>query len=257
MATTKEKPSTALATVNTNSYVALQDGGEIAEAMAANMGEGAAFKESDLTRVPIPSGGVTTWIVPSITGDKALKSIEGILAYQTTRGLLWAKDTPEEGSLPVLVSHDLKTAQLVAPDKVDAKFLDRIAVAKLEDGRFDWAKLPQSEWGSGKNGAGKAVKEQRVLYILTEEEPLPWVVVIQPGSLKDWQKFIVSLTRAGIPFYRAVVSLMLEKAVAANGEPYAVVVPKLVGTLTKEQGDQIRSQFAEPMRGVAASAFSS
>lgn len=256
MATKTKEESTALAVIDTNNYLALQDGGEIAEAMAANLGDGAAFRESDLTRVTIPTGGSTTWIVPNITGDKAMKSIDGILVFQGPRGLLWAGDEPEEGSLPVLVSHDLKTARLVSQDKVSQDMLSRIEVARLPDGTYDWTKLPQNEWGSGKHGSGKACKEQRVLYILTEEEPLPIVVTVQPGSLKGWQQFIMALSKAAIPFYRAVVSLTLEKATAAGGQPYAQVVPRLIGTLNKEQGEVIRSKFTETMRACAASAFS-
>lgn len=255
MATATKEKSTALAAIDTGSYLALQKGGAIAEAMAANLGEGAAFRESDLTRVPIPTGGSTTWLVPNITGDKAVKSVEGILVHQCVRGLLWASEEPEESSLPLLVSHDLKTARLLATDSVDQKILDRIAPAKLADGSYDWAKLPQNEWGSGKNGSGKAAKEQRVLYVLAQDEPLPLVVIIQPGSLKGWQQFIVALTKAGIPFYRAVISLTLEKATAAGGQPYAQVVPKLIGTLSAEQGKLIVEKFTTPMRDCAASAF--
>jgi hypothetical protein len=252
---TKEKPSTELATIDTTKYLALQEGGAIQEAIAANLGEGATFRESDLTRVPIPTGGSTTWLVPSVDGDRAVKAIEGILVYQTVRGVLWASEEPEEGSLPVLVSTDLKTARLVAPENVDAKMLDRIKPALREDGTYDWTKLPQNEWGSGKGGVGKAAKEQRVLYILTRDEPLPLVVIVQPGSLKGWREFMLAITKAGIPYYRAVVSLTLEKDTAVGGAPYAKVKPELAGRLTLEQGQMIQQKFAA-MRDVAASAFS-
>ena len=255
--TTTATKSTALATVDAGKYVALQDGGAIAEAMAANMGEGAAFRESDLTRVPIPAGGGTTWMVPDITEDRAAKTIDGILVYQCVRGVLWPKDDPEEGSLPLLVSTDLKTARLVAPDSVDKALLAKIEPAKNADGTYDWEKLPQNEWGSGKGGKGKAAKEQRVLYILPADSPLPLVVVIQPGSLKGWREFMVAITKAGVPYYRAVVSLSLVKETSANGQPYAQVVPKLIGTLTPEQGQVILQKFSTPMRAVASSAFGS
>lgn len=255
MATATKETSTALAVVDTGKYLALQDGGAIAEAMAANLGDGAAFRESDLTRVAIPAGGSTTWVIPGVMGDEATPAITGILCYQTARGILWGGDEPEEGTLPVLVSHDLKTARLVAPETVDQKMLDSIAPARRADGLYDWEKLPQNEWGTGKGGAGKAAKEQRVLYILPADQPLPLVVTIQPGSLKGWREFIVAITKAGVPFYRAVVSLRLEKAKSANGQPYAQVVPKLVGTLSAEQGKLILDKFTAPMRAVAADAF--
>lgn len=247
--------STALAVTDTKNYLALAEGGAVAEAMAANLGENVSFRESDLTRVPIPSGGATTWMIPDINEDRAAKTIEGILVYQCARGVLWAKEEPEEGSLPVLISYDLKTARLVAPENIDKAVLAKIEPAKLADGTYDWGKLPQNEWGSGKGGKGKAAKEQRVLYILTPDQPLPLVVVIQPGSLKGWREFIVALTKAGVPFYRAVVSLSLSKETSANGQPYAQVVPRLVGTLSHDEGQIILQKFTTPMKGVAASAF--
>jgi len=246
--------TTALATIDTSTYIALQDGGAIAEAMAANMGEGAALRESDLTRVPIPTGGGTMWMIPGLGGDEAAKTIEGVLVYQTVRGILWPKAEPEEGSLPALVSLDLKTAKQVS-DQLSPQFLESIECALNYDGTYRWADLPQCQWGSGKDGSGKAAKEQRVLYILREQEPLPLVVTIQPGSLKDWQKFILALTKHGIPFYRAVISLGLEKSTSGGGQPFSRVVPNLVGVLTPEQGAVIRTQFTEPMRAVAETSF--
>lgn len=247
--------STSLAVLDTSNYLALQDGGAIAEAMAANMGEGAALRESDLTRVPIPTGGGTTWMIPGLAGDEPAKTIEGVLVFQTVRGILWPKAEPEEGSLPALVSLDLKTARQVS-DQLPESFLASIAPAMNDDGTYRWADLPQCQWGSGKDGSGKAAKEQRVLYILRETESLPLVVTIQPGSLKDWQKFIVALTKAGIPYFRAVISLSLEKTTSTGGQPFSRVVPSLVGTLDAETGALIRKQFSEPMRAVAESSFS-
>jgi hypothetical protein len=245
---------TALATIDTGTFLALQDGGAVAEAMAANLGEGAALREGDLTRVTIPTGGSTTWLVPSIMGDEPAKSIDGILVYQCVRGIVWPKAEPEEGSLPALVSHDLKTAHLVS-DNLSDEFVDSIADAQLPSGEYDWNKLPQSQWGSGKDGNGKAAKEQRVLYILREGDPLPLVVVIQPGSLKNWQQFILAMTKAGIPYWRAVISLSLEKTTSKAGQPFSQVVPELKGVLTVEQGAVIREKFTEPMKAVAATSL--
>lgn len=246
--------TTDLMIVPANTYLALADGGDIAEAMAANMGD-AGFRESDLTRVTIPTGGSTTWIIPGLLQDEATPTIEGALVYQTVRGLLWAGDEPEEGALPVLISNDLRTARIVASD-VPQHILDLIEVARIEGtATYDWTKLPQNEWGSGKNGQGKACKEQRVLFILRASEPLPLIVAIQPGSLKNWQQFIVSLTKAGIPYFRAIVSLSLEKAKSASGVAYAQVVPSLVGVLSKEDGKLLREKFGATMEAVAQSSF--
>lgn len=243
--------STALATIDTENYLALQEGGAIAEAMLENMGEGSAMSESDLTRVTIPTGGGTTWSIPNIMGDEHIDAIEGVLVYQGVRGLLWASDEPQEGALPLLVSHDLKIGKLVDRNGDT----DSIDVAKIDEGIYDWSKLPQNEWGSGKNGVGKACKEQRVLYILRESDPLPLVVCIQPGSLKNWKEFIVAMTKAGIPFYRAVVRLTLSKDKSSGGQPFSKVAPQLVGILTPEQGKLIKENFTTIYKAVAETSF--
>jgi hypothetical protein len=245
----------AITTIDTGTYLALADGGEIAEAMAANLGEGSALKESDLTRVRIPSSAGTQWTVPGLLQDEITPSLDGILVYQCVRGVLWAGDEPEEGSLPLMVTDDLKIGRLVA-DNPPQNFLDAIEPHRIVGtDHYKWSDIPQNQWGSGKNGEGKRCKEQRVLFILRETEPLPLVVTIQPGSLKNWQQFIVALTKAGIPYWRAVITLTLEKDKSATGVAYSKVVPQLVGTLTKEQGDVIREKFTETMRAVAQSSF--
>ena len=250
--------ATALKTIDSGTFLALRDDNDIAEAMLANLGEGAMLRESNLTRVKIPTGGGVMWMVPTLTGDEPSRTIDGILVYQTVRGILWLGEEPQEGSLPALVSTDLKTARTIATD-LPGEFLRSIEPALIDDARgiYDWTLLPQNEWGSGKGGNGKAAKEQRVLYILRQDEPLPVVVAIQPGSLGNWQEFIIQLTKAGIPFYRAVISLGLERAVSVGGQPYSQVLPKLIGTLTPEQGTVIRTRFTEPMRAVAAACFTS
>lgn len=248
--------TTALATVDAGGYLALQSNGEILEAMAANLGEGAALKESDLTRVKTPAGGGTTWSIPSITGEEEAKEIVGVLCFMCVRGLLWRGDEPEEGSLPVLVSGDLKTAKLVI-DRADVPedVLADIDAATGGDGVIDWEKLPQTQYGSGKGGFGKKAKEQRVLYILREQDTLPIVVAINPGSLKGWQRFVVELTKAGIPYWRAVIGLSLDKAKSGGGTTYSEVIPRLVGVLTPEQGKSVYTSVTPMARAAAETSF--
>jgi len=245
----------ALAVIDASVFPALRDDSGVSEAMAANLPD-AALRESDLTRVPIPSGGSTTWVIPSITGETTAKTIDGILAVVVPRGVLWPTEEPAEGTLPVLVTHDLKTAHAVNLEGVDSALLKDVESCRNEDGSYSWLKLPQNEWGSGKGGRGKCCKEQRVIYLLTKEQAMPIVIVVAPGSLKGWQGFLVGLTTAGIPHYRAVVSFGLEADKNPAGIPFARIVPKLVGVLDKDAGEAIRKKFTEPLRGVARFAFS-
>lgn len=246
--------STALAKVETSGYLALAGGGEVIEAMKANMPPGVGLRESDLTRVKIPTGGSKKWTVPSISGDDVVDELTGILVFQCVRGLVWASDEPQEGTLPVLVTHDLKRAKVVS-EEVPPNMQAVIDEHTGDDGLVNWETLPWTQWGSGKDGIGKRAKEQRVLYLLREQDTLPIIVAVQPGSLKDWQKFMVEISKAGIPYYRAVVRLRLEKETSAGGIAYSKVVPELVGVLEKSQADQVRQSLAGLIEDAAKSAF--
>ena len=245
---------TELAKVETKSFLAMQKGNAVGEAMAANLGEGATMQESDLTRVPIPTGGGTNWTIPSITGDESCKAIEGILVYQQARGLLWGGEEPQEGELPVLATNDLVTAHLVN-ENPDPKLLEEMEPARDEDGTYRWKDLPQNQWGSGRKGRGKRCREQRVLFVLRENDPLPLVINISPGSLKEWGKFIVGLTKHAIPYYRAVISLTLTKEKTDDGTAYSRVVPTLVGVLSESEGKKVQETFSVPMNQIAQQTF--
>src|SRR5690606_10313363 len=94
-------------------------------------------------------------------------------------------------------------------------------------------------FGTGKNGSGKRAQEYRVLCILRENDAFPLLIRAKPGSLKNVGDFINKLTAAGIPYFRAVVSLSLEKAQNAGGQPFSRIVPKLVGRLDAEAGAKV------------------
>ena len=202
--------------------------------------------------MPTPTQGQTKWMIPSLFGEDYVEKIEGILVYQTARGVLWVSDEPVEGTLPVLISDDLKTARRVcAVENVPDEMIPVLEDCHIQGDLFDWTALPYNEWGSGRNGVGKRAKEQRVLFILRKSDPLPLVVVIQPGSLKYWRKFIVELTKAGIPFYRAVISLGLEKAASEDGITYSRIKPSLVGCLSPEDGLSVKKQFSDSLARIA------
>lgn len=233
-----------IATVPVNSFLALQDGGDIAEAMQANLG-GGALRLNDLTRVPIPTGGETQWIIPSLVENEVVDAIEGVLVFKADHGVLWPSDDPIPGTLPVLVTHDFITARLTSGE-VPAHLQAGIDAATDEAGVIHWTKLPFAQWGTGKKGVGKQVKEQRVLFILRRNDPLPLIIIVQPGSLRNWDCFIVSLTKCGIPYYRAVVKLTLEQTLSKLGTKYAAVSPEIVGVVSKEEAVEIRRRYTVP-----------
>jgi hypothetical protein len=48
--------------------------------------------------------------------------------------------------------------------------------------------------------------------------------------------------------YEAVIGLRLEKTTSKAGKPYSMIVPRLAGQLTEEQGEFVRKMYTEPMK---------
>jgi len=241
-----------VAVIEGSRFLALQEGGAVAEALAANAATGESFNDL-LTRVKMPSGGLTQFIVPTISGEETHKAITGIMAGYVCRGVIWPSETPVQGAQPAFVTFDLSRAE--AKGGATQEMLDLAEPYQLSDGRYDWQKMTGDRtpfgWGTSKSGKGKRAKEQRVLFLLTEIDPMPLVVSIGPGSLKNVRTFMSNLGKSGIPHYRAVVKLTLEKATAASGEPFAKVVLALEGTLSREEGQRIKSGFTDTLHAQA------
>lgn len=83
--------------------------------------------------------------------------------------------------------------------------------------------------------------------ILREDEALPILVTAGPGSLKTVVPFVKRIASVGVPYFRAKVGLRLEKVMNAGGQPYAQIVPRLVDTLSKWEGERIRDTYTIPL----------
>lgn len=246
--------STELMTVEKSGFLALQEGSSLREAIDANVGEGEGFSESQLTRVKIPSGGATQWTVDELEGDKTYPAIEGVLVYYGKGGVIWPSQEPALGTIPVLRTDDCRTAYRVGEDLGDVKE-ELLKKFSLGDGLYDWKALTDAPnapfgWGTGKGGAGKRSREYRVLCILRKAFAFPILIRATPGSLKNVSQFISKLTAAGHPYYSAIVSLTLEKAIATNKQQYAKIVPKCIGILDAGARAAVQELFTKPLAAV-------
>lgn len=238
--------STAIAVVETGKYLALAEGSEVAEALAANFSPGETFQESDLIRVPTPAGGAKKWIIPTVSGDESAEAINGVLVFYGLGGVLWPSTDPAPGTLPLLRTDDLVFARKVGNDfgDIDPEVLKQHEVG---DGIYKWKDLPWNQFGSGKSGRGKRCQEYRTLCVLRAGDTFPLLVRAKPGSLKTVAPFVKQLP---VPHYRAEVSLGLTKQTNQGGQPYSQIVPRLTGTLTREQGEAVRKLYTEPLRNL-------
>jgi hypothetical protein len=238
--------TTAIATVKTIDYPAFSPNSRLARIIESNVG-GGAMRETDLVRVKNPLGGATKWTLDVNGNQETCDEIVGLLVAEAKRGTLWPSEDPTE-QRPVLISNDLLVAYRVSDDlgTIDPKALEKY---RIGDRRYDWAALsagPEFGFGGGK-GAGKRAKESRILAVLREGDVWPVLVTVQPGSIGAWGPFRMRLPCL---HHEAVIGLRLEKAKGASGQPYSMIVPRLVGMISEEQGEIARRLYTEPLKAM-------
>ena len=238
--------STALSTnVKTVDYPSLSPNSRQAQIILANL-DGEPMAEQDLIRVPTPAGGGVTWNIDANGNVETTDEIEGLLVCIGKRGVLWPKDDPSD-MRPVIVTNDLLVGYRVS-DEIGEISPQALEKYRIGDRRYDWAALsssPEFGYGSGKSGAGKKVKESRVLAILRQGETWPLLVTVGPGSLRNFLPFAKRLPDF---HYACVVGLKLAKVKSSGGQPYSTIVPRLVGVVSEEQAEMARVTYTEPLK---------
>lgn len=236
--------NTGLTVIEANRFMALDPNNEAMVALKQNLAaSGEEMGPSDLVRVKTPSAGGTRWEVPNALGAPELtESLTGILVFYKTAGVLWPTESSKDGSLPVLKTFDLQVAEQVGPIPDD--MIDVLERFRIDERHFNWKDLPYNQFGTGKNGHGKRCKEQRLMFLLRENDPFPLQLSAQPGSLKTVTGFIKKLAGKS-PYYRAIVDLRLEKKISKSGEAYSQIVPHLVGILSPEDGARVKREYTD------------
>lgn len=225
-------------------FMALRPDSDVREALLANLGPGETLQASDLPRVPTPAGGGRMWSwIDSGNNEQTAKSIEGVLVYYGARGVLWGSEDPQSGVKPVLVTYDLVNAIRVSDDLGDLD-ADVLESCRTGDKTYDWQRLPYNQYGTSRGGRGRRCKESRVLAILRADEAWPLLVTAGPGSLKSVTSFV---KRLPVAHFRACVSLTLDRVENAAGQAYSQIVPKLTGTLSREEGELVRRLYTVPL----------
>lgn len=230
-------------------FLALRPDSDVREALLANLGAGETLQASDLPRVPTPAAGGKMWgWMDSGNNEQTAKSIDGVLVYYGARGTLWGSEEPQGKTSPVLVTYDLITAFRIN-DEIGDLDEDVLESCRVGDRTYDWQRLPYNQYGTSKSGRGKRGKESRLLAILRHEEAWPLLVTAGPGSLKTVSPFV---KRLPVPHFRAEVSLTLNRVENAGGQPYSQIVPKLNGTISREEGEIVRRLYTVPLSKIVS-----
>lgn len=216
---TQEAPingQTAIAVIDAKQYAVLDPASNVAELVAMNLA-GDDVSEFDLDMVKVPSGGGTTWIVPSLAGDEETKAIEGIIVHIAKRRQYWASSDPT-GDPPDCYSRDM--------------------LKGIGNPGGECETCPMNQFGSAKNERGKACKEVCALFIVRASDHMPIVVNCPPGSLKNIKQYRLRLP---LPYFQVVTRLELSKVQNKDGIAYSEIRPSMVGKLPAESIDAMRA----------------
>lgn len=252
----KATPSTALAVVDPQKYPVLSgegDGGDITEIIAENFGDD-GISPFDLDRVAMPAGGGTTWEVPSLDGELALKTLEGVIVAWTKPRVFWevSLDDQEGDAQPPDCSSD------------DGEYGDgQYGRGSELHPSGDCASCPMNQWGSASGDRkGKGCKETRLLFMLLEDGLLPVTVSLPPTSIQPLRKYFLRLASGRVPFYGVTTKLSLRKVDGSGAIKYAVVEPALGERLdpdlkaaAKEYGETFKTMQTAGAARVAADEY--
>lgn len=222
--TKAEKPAANTSNVPAvvENYAVMQmDTSELADIVRENVGA-QGIDQFDLTRVKVPSGGGTTWEIPTLDGIEETKVIEGVIVAWTEVRAYWATPLEESdgNSPPDCSSSDCVTGHGDPGGSCDV--------------------CPFAQYGSAAKGDGQACKQARILFMIREGDMLPIVVSCPPTSLKPMKQFMLRMASSSVPYYGATVKLALEKDRNASGITYAKITPSLGERLDRETTNKFR-----------------
>lgn len=193
--------------------------------------EDESFGPEELQRITVPSGGGTTFEIPTIDGVEEVKEIEAIILKSTPVRLFWKEDFGGgEGTPPDCRSDDL--------------------INGVGDPGGLCSQCPMNKFND--DGTGKACTEKRNIFILPANSLLPYNLTCPVKSIKNFKQYRVELTRRGLSLSAYTTLISLEKAKNNRGITYSQLVFRAGRPLTKEQAAivrQYRDSFGEMITG--------
>jgi hypothetical protein len=168
-------------------YPALNPELDLTELLEGALGPGGEINLSDLTKIKVPSAELKRPMVPDEDGELVpVAELVAMPVAQMSRRSYWTSDDPS-GQPPDCASNDLETG------------VGLYGKGSELHPTGDCATCPMSQRGSANKGTqGSACKEQRLVFVLTDRELLPLMVVVPAGSLQNHKKFGIGLAKRGV-----------------------------------------------------------
>jgi hypothetical protein len=182
-------------------------------------------------RIHVPTGGAQFFSVPTITGEKPMEELVGVVVYVKRGGRAWYRVDFEDsggGSPPDCSSSDGVTG-----------FGNRSLDGEGAPSEAECATCPYAQFGSKASGAGQACSESWSVYMYSGDGALPYLINVPPTSLKEVQRYAGSLLSAGVNPNAVVTRVTLKKAKSKTGITYSKLNFECIDTVPKEYAEQI------------------
>lgn len=209
------------------------ESGEIGNILQENLGA-EAISMSDLTTITVPSQGITTWTIPSIEGEITTKEITGILVFSRMTRTWWEQSYDDTGGG-------------VFPDCFSLDAVHGIGkMADLPDVQGICKKCPMDQFGTGKEGEGKACKEKRQMFMVLQDEILPVLIRVPVKSVAPSKKYLLSLVSRRQPVHSVYTQLTLEQDKNKKGIKYSKIKFQKVGEVENKVASEAYAKAIKP-----------
>ena len=151
------------------------------------------------------------------TGD-TLREFRGVVLNSHQSNVLWDRkfgdEAPEGEEGPACASQDGRHGS-PRPGFAHAALPSGDVATGAE--LIECAGCPYNQWGSQGllphrgPGKGKAVTNQRVVYVLMENREFPVRLTLPPTSIKGWDNYLAGLSNQGMPVQSVVTTFVLER----------------------------------------------
>lgn len=227
--------------VPVNKYSVIEKGAAGIELLRETL-EGQDVNEFSLARVKIPAGGGTTWEVPTLEGEDAVKELQGVVVFYKNSRSFWEGEYDGSNDPPDCSSTDAKLARKTGDVEIPAA-VDNDSGLLI----CDTCKLAQFGSATSGSGRGQACKLSRQLFIITPDRMLPIVLSLPPTSLKSASNYFLTLADYSLDYKRIVTRVTLEKT-KGNGVPDYSVAKFAKGDEVDEDTAKVIAEYAAALK---------
>lgn len=181
----------------------------------------------ELPQLKIPSAGSTFFEID----EEPVKELQGVIVLHGPRHVYFDKDFEGDATPPRCSSRDGVQGMWIKDEEIEGEDGELTGEVEIKN----CADCPFSEFGSDKNGRGKACKEKHQIYILLSGKPLPFSLMLPVSSVGVLNAYATSLFNKGKFLNEVLTSFTLEKTTNKTGIVYSKIVMKKVRDLDESE----------------------